>query len=149
VETVIFGRSTTTIAILATGKKRCFCFASNTCEQYTTKQRLCGMATWGVVALLRNRPKPILCSGYRVIKNRPPRHDPYRRYWYGVPPVILEQPPTKLVMMVPHNVEYRDKNGTVSTLSTLMSIGGRFVAADQLTLVPLLVLLNTVLFWNI
>jgi hypothetical protein len=107
------------------------------------------MTTWGVVALLRNRAKPILCLGYRVIKNRPPRHDPYRHYWYGNEPAILEQPPTKLVLMVPHNVEYRDKHGVVSTMWTLMSIGGRFVAADQLILVPLLVLLNTVLFWNI
>jgi hypothetical protein len=87
--------------------------------------------------------------GYRVIKNRPPRHDPYRRYWYGNEPAMLEQSTTKLVMMVPHNVKHHDKNGTVSTLWSLVSVGGRFVAADQLILVPLLVLLNIILFWNI
>jgi hypothetical protein len=101
------------------------------------------------MALHQNRAAAQIRLCYRVITNRPPRNDPYRHYWYGHEPVILEQPPTKLVLMVPHNVEYRDKHGVVSTLWTLMSIGGRFVAADQLILVPLLALLNTVLFWNI
>jgi hypothetical protein len=68
---------------------------------------------------------------YRVVKNRPRDH--FRRYWCEVQATALE---------LPAFVEHHQPCGFVS-------VGSRFVAADHLMLVPLLVLLNTVLFWNV